>query len=244
MNRNNLNWVRDDEGHFMSVLLNDGTIEFYSRLRTYLKPTDIVLDVGSGRGEWFYRDTNVTRRSIRNISDSVDKLIGIDLDDAVMSNPINTQNFLISNGKFPIADNSIDVVIADWVFEHVEDVEKFVSEINRCLKPGGFLAARTPLETSYPSLAAKVIQNKFHPKITNKAQKNRFEYDVFPTKYNLNSVKKIHQEFHNFECLSYIHVSEPSYDFGNKIIRRFLILLHQKGPKRLVGTLHIFLKKK
>ena len=32
---------------------NDGTIDFYLRVRTYLDKKKVVLDLGAGSGEWF-----------------------------------------------------------------------------------------------------------------------------------------------------------------------------------------------
>jgi hypothetical protein len=34
----------------------DGTIEFYGRVNAVMKTTDIVLDLGAGRGSWYYDD--------------------------------------------------------------------------------------------------------------------------------------------------------------------------------------------
>jgi ubiquinone/menaquinone biosynthesis C-methylase UbiE len=227
----------------MEQTLPDGTIEFYSKLRTFLKETDTVLDVGSGRGEWFFNDTNPSRRALRNITDSVGTLIGIDVDAAVLSNPVNTTNLLIREGRFPVEDQSVDVVIADWVFEHIKDTEVFVSEINRVLRSGGVLAARTPHKFNYPSIAARMISNRLHPKITKIAQVNRQEIDVFPTKFRLNTIWKIRKVFRNFQSESYIHVSSPSYYFGKQKIYRMLDALHTKSPTFFVGTIHVFLVK-
>ena len=34
----------------------DGTVEYYEKIRSYIKPNSLILDYGSGRGSWFYND--------------------------------------------------------------------------------------------------------------------------------------------------------------------------------------------
>ena len=46
--------------------------------------------------------------------------------------------------KFPIEENSVDIVISLAVIEHLQSPENFISEIFRCLKPGGLVYISTP----------------------------------------------------------------------------------------------------
>ncbi len=45
---------------------------------------------------------------------------------------------------FPIQDNSVDFAVSLAVIEHLRDPENFLSEIFRCLKPGGLVYLSTP----------------------------------------------------------------------------------------------------
>ncbi|PIN98824.1 MAG: hypothetical protein COT90_02485 [Candidatus Diapherotrites archaeon CG10_big_fil_rev_8_21_14_0_10_31_34] len=45
---------------------------------------------------------------------------------------------------FPFKNNSFDVVFAGEIIEHIFDTDFFVSELNRILKPNGFLVISTP----------------------------------------------------------------------------------------------------
>ena len=60
-----------------------------------------------------------------------------DIDNIVMQNPSTHKNIVMSSNKIPLEDNTIDVIIADWVLEHIENDIEFTSEIDRVLKPGG-----------------------------------------------------------------------------------------------------------
>lgn len=42
------------------------------------------------------------------------------------------------NELFPIESDSVDLVISDWVLEHIQDPSKFSTEFSRVLKKGGF----------------------------------------------------------------------------------------------------------
>jgi 2-polyprenyl-6-hydroxyphenyl methylase/3-demethylubiquinone-9 3-methyltransferase len=47
----------------------------------------------------------------------------------------------------PVRDESVDVVVAGEVFEHVRDLDRMVAEIARVLRPGGTLVADTLADT-------------------------------------------------------------------------------------------------
>ena len=59
------------------------------------------------------------------------------------------------NKKFPIKDNSVDVVVSDQVIEHLTDVvDNFVKEIFRILKPEGYAVISTENLSSWNNLFA------------------------------------------------------------------------------------------
>ncbi len=50
----------------------------------------------------------------------------------------------------PFRDNSFDVIVSFEVFEHIENVKKYLTEVFRMLKKGGLFIVSTPNVETYP----------------------------------------------------------------------------------------------
>lgn len=222
----------------------DGTVEFYGRIQAVINDRQfIIADVGAGRGQWYFEDDIPYRRKLQFLRPVSSSFIGIDVDPIVLENVTTTENRLISGTRFPLEDESVDAIIADWVFEHIENPSDFVNEVNRILKPGGYLFARTPHKNSYVSLFARAIGNKFHVGVLKFVQPSRLNVDVFPTKFRMNTLNKIKQLFPNYRNYSYIFTPEPAYFFGNRELHKVLSHLHKHAPSFFCGYIYIFLQK-
>ncbi|HMQ70824.1 MAG: class I SAM-dependent methyltransferase [Candidatus Competibacter sp.] len=206
----------------------DGTMAFFNRVNSLLKPSFVILDVGCGRGS-YAEDSVQIRRNLRIIQGKVSKVIGIDVDQNAQHNPFLDEFHLIQGNSWPLDDNSIDLIICDNVLEHVCNPDTFFAEIYRVLKHNGLLCIRTPNRWSYIALAATVIPNKYHSKVTSIVQDGRKDEDVFPTVYKCNSVKRLRRIMNKngFEHVVYGYEAEPSYlSFSG--VAYFLGVLHQK----------------
>ena len=222
----------------------DGTVEFFGRIQSILKEDMTVLDLGAGRGEWYYDDKSSYRKKIRDIKGTVKIFIGVDIDTVVLNNPTTHKNYLMkSKDQIPLENNSVDLIICDYVFEHVENPVQFSSEINRVLKNGGYLCGRTPHKYSYIAIGARLISNSYHRRVLSKIQPIRKEEDIFPTCYELNTLKSIKYYFQNYHSYTYFYTAEPSYYFGNKYIFKILSVIQNLFPRILTGNIFFFLKK-
>jgi len=219
----------------------DGTIEFYGRIRSILKPGDCVVDLGAGRGGWYHDDKSDTRRNMRDIRPAVGKLIGLDVDPVVLTNPATTENFVIE-GDLPLETGSADVIIADYVLEHITDPKGFAAEINRVLKPGGYFCARTQTRFHYVALAARLVRNRRHSDVLGRVQPNRKAEDVFPTAYRMNTIRHVRGYFPGYQNYSYLYCGEPSYFFGSKCMFGFMEIAQRLLPRALVSNLFVFLR--
>ncbi len=223
----------------------DGTIAFFLRVNALVQPTDVVLDIGCGRGG--YGDEPVPlKRQLRLFKGRCRKIIGIDMDPEAAANPFMDEFRLIETDYFPVRDASVDVGISNAVLEHVQDPERFFSEISRVLKPGGYLCLKTANIWSYVGLASRLIPNRWHAQVLQKVQGVRAAKDIFPTFHRLNSLRKIRGmlEKFNFEHCVYGYEAEPSYLNFSRLFY-FLGVLHQRyAPKSLKPAIHVFARKR
>lgn len=221
----------------------DGTVEFYGRINAVLRRDSVVLDLGAGRGAWFYEDQCGHHRELRAIRGKVAEYIGADLDQAVLQNPTTDRNVVITSGLIPLGDTSVDLIIADYVLEHIENVTQFRNELVRVLKPGGMFCARTPHALNYVCVAARMIRNVRHEHWLKWSQPYRKPEDVFTTVYRWNTLSSISREFRGWENYSYIYSAEPQYHFGSRFAFLFFSVLHRFAPKAFVGNIFVFVRK-
>jgi SAM-dependent methyltransferase len=109
------------------------TSEFFSR---WVKPTDTVLDLGCGYGEF-----------INNISAA--KKYAMDLNPSTKNQVLPDVEFLEQDCSlpWPFPDNALDTVFTSNFFEHLPTKHVLLAtmtEAQRCLKPGGRLIAMGP----------------------------------------------------------------------------------------------------
>lgn len=220
----------------------DGTVEFYGRINAFLKPEFVVADLGAGRGAWYYDDNSAYHRSLRLMKGKVSKVIGLDIDEAVLSNPSTDENFLIDRDKLPLPDESVDMVIADFVLEHLGEPAAVEKEVFRVLRPGGLFCARTPHSLHYVSIGARLVHNARHSKVLKMVQPARKEIDVFATRYRCNTLRQIKRIWQpdRWISYSYLYTAEPSYYFGSLSVYRALRVLHKLLPLPLVGNIFVF----
>lgn len=119
-----------------------------------------VLDAACGEGY----GSNI-------LAETAKEVIAIDIDEEAVSRAReryeNKDNLCFKQGnieKLDLLDQSIDVVVSFETIEHVyeETQNKFLSEINRVLKPDGILIMSTPNKAVYSDMHN--YKNKFHMK--------------------------------------------------------------------------------
>lgn len=107
---------------------------FFSERIVSIKPSDKVLEIGPGASP--YGRSNVfLELKFENEAVSVAQRGGV-LDKPKLQ---GRDIFYYEGGHFPFKDKEFDYVICSHVIEHVEDVESFISEINRVSGGIGYL---------------------------------------------------------------------------------------------------------
>jgi len=221
----------------------DGTVSFYSRINSLLHPSFVVLDVGCGRGKC-NEDPILFRKNLSILKGKVASVIGIDLDINAQDNPCLDEFRLIEGegDSWPVEDNTIDLIVCDNVLEHSSNPDQLFVEIRRVLKNGGYLCIRTPNRWSYIAVAATLVPNTYHSKVTSFAQSGRKEEDVFPTVYRCNSIRKVKNimKKYGIECVVYSYESEPSYLSFSKSAY-FMGVIHQRfAPRFMKPAIFVF----
>lgn len=149
---------------------------------------------------------------------------------------------MIKDGRLPLDDGSADIVIADFVLEHLGDPAAVESEVHRVLRPGGLFYARTPHSLNYVSLASRLLRGRRGRKVLRSAQPGRKDADVFETAYRCNTLRRLRQIRHpsRWASYSYLYTAEPSYDFGSVLAYRLFRACHNVLPAPLVGNMFVF----
>ncbi|HYF47135.1 MAG TPA: class I SAM-dependent methyltransferase [Acidimicrobiales bacterium] len=225
----------------------DGTVEFYSRVTALLRPEMTVLDFGAGRGA-AAEDPVPFRRELQALRGRVARVVGADIDPVVVDNPGVDEAVVLQGAgtALPLADQSVDLILADFVFEHLEDPAFAARELTRVLRPGGWVCARTPNRWGYIGLGARLVPNSQHGRVLERLQPGRKDEDVFPTRYRLNTRAAIRECFPPdvFEDHSYGFDSEPAYTGGSRLGARAVEVLMRVAPERFASMWMVFLRKR
>lgn len=216
----------------------DDTVAFFSRIDSVLEPSMVVLDLGCGRGA-ADEDPLPWRRRLRILKGRCSRVIGVDPDPAAATNPTVDEFHLLVEGWIPLPNASIDLCFSDFVLEHVEDVDRYLGEAARVVKPGGYLFIRTPNVRSYPVLASRLVPGRLHKGVLRRLQPDRKKDDIFPTLYRCNSPKKLTRslERHGFSGIVHAHESEPGYLGFSRSLYALGVLYQRYAPPSLRSVL-------
>jgi SAM-dependent methyltransferase len=222
----------------------DGTVTFFTQIASILRPTDMVLDFGAGRGADILDDPIEFRRNLSNLSGRCAHLDGCDVDDAVLENPfVDHAELIAPDAPLPYPDDHFDIVIARWVFEHVENPNHVARELLRVVKPGGLIAATTPNKFGYIALGAQVVPNALHVKFLKRIQPWRKTADVFGTRYRMNTARALRRAFgSDAEVAVTYWASEPAYHFGSAPVYRFIRWVNKHLPAVLQPVLFVYVR--
>lgn len=225
----------------------DGFIEFFTRVNALLDDDSVVLDFGAGRGLWMHEPFPASSRRLRAFHERVARVVGIDVDEAVLTNrALAEAKVIVPGDPIPYPDAMFDLVLADHVLEHVsrDHAPGVAEEILRVLKPGGWLAARTPNKWGMIGIGARAVPNDLHTKVLSRLQPGRKDEDVFPVEYSMNTRRQLRRLFPApHRVVVYGHTSEPTYFGRSKLAWRLGAFVGRLTPPPMQPTLMVFVQK-
>jgi SAM-dependent methyltransferase len=203
----------------------DGTTQFHELCRAYIRTDSRVCELGAG-------PSNTTSKLLSKVSGSV---IGLDVDPSVVKNEFLDRAILYDGKAFPFSASSLDVVVADFVNEHLEDPLAMCAEINRVLVKGGIFIFRTPNIYHYVSVVARITPHWFHKLVANRLRNlPPDQSEPHPTYYRFNNSRRIHAILNssgfNIVSLKFIEPN-PSYGMSSRVL--FILFM---AYERLVNS--------
>lgn len=231
-------------GGFTSI---DGTIEFYTRINALLEPTMTVLNFGAGRGVSLIESESEYKKELMTLKGKVKKVIACDVDKTVLHNPGADETMVTQPDEpLPFANNTFDIIISDFVFEHIANPALMSAELQRILRPGGWICARTPNKYCLISILTRLTRNSQHVSLLRRVQPERKSIDTFPTVFRFNSMRDIKNWFglEIFENFTYRYEAEPSYFFNSRFVFTLMLLINRFIPSLMKSGLFVFLRKK
>ena len=126
-----------------------GAGEFPRRVHALLRPDMRVLDLRAGHGPAPEHvaapsDSPHDPHDMLDIPRRVASVVRIDVDATRRRRGAGATRVVTPGAPLPLVDASVDVVVADGVFEYVDDPAWIGRELGRVLRPGGWICARTP----------------------------------------------------------------------------------------------------
>ena len=155
----------------------DPGLVYEQKLKQGLSRARVWVDAGCG-----------DNRDILGEPDYEGLALGFDL-------PVRSQAKYLSAdiSAVPFKDGSVDFISCRWVFEHLKRPEEALAELERILKPGGFLLIRTTNRLHYIALLSRALPMGLKRWLTHS--------EVFPTFYRLNDRWAFRRVLQRHPCL-------------------------------------------
>lgn len=126
-----------------------------------------VLELGCGTGELWKNQLDVIDKMEQLIvtdfsSDMVEKA------KSVIGNRDNVEYKIMDIQNISFENETFDIVIANMLLHHVDDIDKALDEVNRVLKKGGIFYCATFGENGVVDYLASLFKNEINRELENK----------------------------------------------------------------------------
>lgn len=177
----------------------------FSYAKKYIKNSDLVLEVGSGKGA-FAKYLSAKNYIGLDFSKNAKKLAA--------ENGVLVENEMIQEYSKK-HKSEFDVVISFQVLEHVTDPKSFIEANIEALKSGGKLIIAVPSEDSFLKYVTNGILNMPPHHVTRWSDET---FHFIANKYNLTIENIYHESLQDVHKKWYLHTLICNSLYGNKLI--------------------------
>jgi SAM-dependent methyltransferase len=195
----------------------DAVEGYHQAIQSHLEGTQRLLDLGCGQNT----ELAGYRRADREVW-GVDFQAHPQLANRAWFRPLQP------GGHVPFPPEYFDTIVSRWVLEHVSEPARFLTEVRRLLRPGGWFIALTVNGAHYVSWLSRCID------LLPSGAKQRLVqslygrplHDTFPTHYRLNTPSQIHRRagWAGLRLVSLQRFANPDYFSFSPLLRRGAVL--------------------
>jgi len=183
-----LGWKYDDsryqrcqtmfEQHYPNF--QDAGMWYQALVEQYTTSTTRLLDLGCGH-------SSLAAKAISQ----AEQAVGVDLSLAALQrNQFIHEPTVAIGEQLPLANESFDLIISQWVIEHLPEPLLVLQEIARVLRPNGNVILFTTNAYNYIPLVSQIIPNQLQGYLLSHLL-HRPSSDSFPTFFRANTVKQL-----------------------------------------------------
>ncbi len=202
---------------------------YEATIRQQLRPDLRVLDLGCGRGG-----------VLEQLGDLVSRPLGFDPDLLSLREhrlPTLPRAQALAD-HLPLRDESVDLIVCSWVFEHLTEPVTVFRELRRVLAQGGKLIFLTPNSNSLVARLNHLLRPLQHLLV--ERLYGRAETDTFPIAYRVNTQSAILRiaETVDLRCDLLRGIDDPTYLAFHPILFRLSVALTRiTPPVQWIGVL-------
>lgn len=111
-----------------------------------------ILDLGCGNGDNTLKFIEKIKSNKKPVGI---ELTGLKVQDAIRKGIDCRQGSL--EKQLPFEEKTFDIIISNFLLDHLLNIDLFISEAYRVLKPGGYMVISTDNLSSWPSIASLIL---------------------------------------------------------------------------------------
>lgn len=182
-------WLKNYPNFLKNLYHQTKTVHDYydQELAPLINEKAVLLDAGCGEKGIMDKYQGRTKLAV-----------GVDLSAKALKKNSSLDRLLVSSvEKLPFPDNSFDIIICQWVVEHLKRPDLAFKEFSRVLRENGDLIVVTNSIYNPLMLINALLPVKIRDRLKEKVFPAQIKEDTFPTYYHCNSKKRLNKILSN-----------------------------------------------